>query len=73
MEIELSKPTLKGGQLVILQVLSEGMPQARGYRGKDGDHVATCPCKPQVPPDPFSWAWEGGMAQREPEAQRGRL
>lgn len=56
MEIKLSKPTLKGGQLVILQVLSEGMPQARGYRGKDGDHVATCPCKPQVPPDPFSWA-----------------
>nr|XP_017497939.2 LOW QUALITY PROTEIN: intraflagellar transport protein 46 homolog [Manis javanica] len=35
------------------KVLSEGMPQARGYRGKDGDHVATAPASPKFRQTPF--------------------
>lgn len=47
METKLSKPIFKGGQLVILQVLSEGMPQAPGHRGKDMDPVPTAPAIPK--------------------------
>lgn len=47
METKLSKPAFKGGQLVILQVLSEGMPQAPGHRGKDMDPVPTAPANPK--------------------------
>ncbi|KAL0626892.1 LOW QUALITY PROTEIN: Intraflagellar transport protein 46-like protein [Plecturocebus cupreus] len=41
------KPTFKGGQLVILQVLREGMPQAPGHRSKDMDPVLSAPASPK--------------------------
>lgn len=47
METKLSKPTFKGGQLVILQVLSECMPQVPSHRGKDMDPVPTASASPK--------------------------
>lgn len=41
-----SKPAFKGGQLVILQVPSEDMPQAPGHRGEDVDPIPTAPASP---------------------------
>lgn len=46
METKPSKPAFKGGQLVILQVPSEDMPQAPGHRGKDVDPIPTAPASP---------------------------
>nr|XP_019571906.1 PREDICTED: intraflagellar transport protein 46 homolog isoform X4 [Rhinolophus sinicus] len=76
METKLSKPTFKGGQLVILQVLSECMPQVPSHRGKDMDPVPTASASPKHHQTPshglerVGWYIENQKLRKEKKASQ---